>query len=274
MNIYRGCAHGCIYCDSRSLCYGFAHDFEDIEVKRNAPELLDAALRSKRRKCVVGTGAMCDPYMPCERELELTRRCLEIIERRGFGVSVLTKSDLVLRDLDLFRAINGKAKCTVQLTMTTYDEELCRIIEPNVCTTRRRYEVLKTLHENGIPTVVWMTPVLPFINDTEANLRGLLDYCFDAGVVGVLSFGIGVTLRDGDREYFYAALDRYFPGIKRKYIAAFGNSYVCASPSERKLYEILDAECDARGVLRDSDKIFEFLNTLPEPPAAEQLRLF
>ena len=149
MNIYRGCAHGCIYCDSRSLCYGFAHDFEDIEVKRNAPELLDAALRSKRRKCVVGTGAMCDPYMPCERELELTRRCLEIIERRGFGVSVLTKSDLVLRDLDLFRAINGKAKCTVQLTMTTYDEELCRIIEPNVCTTRRRYEVLKTLHENG-----------------------------------------------------------------------------------------------------------------------------
>ena len=121
---------------------------------------------------------------------------------------------------------------------------------------------------------MWMTPVLPFINDTEANLRGLLDYCFDAGVVGVLSFGIGVTLRDGDREYFYAALDRYFPGIKRKYIAAFGNSYVCASPSERKLYEILDAECDARGVLRDSDKIFEFLNTLPEPPAAEQLRLF
>ena len=189
MNIYRGCTHGCIYCDSRSLCYQFAHLFEDIEVKRNAPELLEKALRSKRRKCVIGTGAMSDPYMPCEEDLRLTR------------------------DIDLLEEINRSAKCVVQMTLTTYDDALCRILEPNVCVTRRRIEVLARMQERGIPTVVWMTPILPFINDTEENVTAILDECARVGVRGILDFGMGLTLRDGDREYFYAALERQFPGM-------------------------------------------------------------
>ena len=214
MNIYRGCTHGCIYCDSRSKCYGFTHEFEDIEVKQNAPELLERALRAKRRRCMIGTGAMCDPYMHCEEELGLTRKCLEMIERYGFGVTIQTKSDRILRDLDLLKRIHQKAKCVVQMTLTTYDEALCRIVEPNVCTTKKRVEALKIFRQNGIPTVVWLCPILPFINDTRENLEGLLDYCIEAKVYGIINFGMGVTLREGDREYFYRALDRHFPGMK------------------------------------------------------------
>ena len=153
MNIYRGCTHGCIYCDSRSECYNMQHDFEDIEVKQNAPELLADALKRKRRHCMIGTGAMCDPYMHCETELMLMRRCLEIIKREGFGVAVQTKSDRILRDIDLYDDINRSAKAVIQMTLTTYDEDLCRIIEPNVCTTRRRFETLLEFKKRGIPTV-------------------------------------------------------------------------------------------------------------------------
>lgn len=243
MNIYRGCTHGCIYCDARSTCYNMQHDFEDIEVKQNAPELLEKALVSKRKLCMIGTGAMSDPYMHCEEKLRLTRRCLEIIDRHGFGVTVQTKSDMILRDIDLLCNINSKAKTVVQMTLTTYDEDLCRILEPNVCTTKRRYEVLKAMRENGIPTVVWFTPVLPFINDTEENLRGILSYCFDAGVKGIICMGIGTTMRDGDREHFYSALDRHFPGMKQRYISQYGNEYICNSVNNGRLMSIFCNEC-------------------------------
>ena len=173
MNIYRGCSHGCIYCDSRSKCYHFTHPFEDIEVKQNAPELLERALKSKRKKCVIGTGAMSDPYMHCEEELKLTRKCLEIIKAYGFGVAVQTKSDRILRDIDLLDEINREAKSVVQLTLTTYDDDLCAVLEPNVCNTKRRIEVLERMRERGIPTVVWLTPVLPFINDSVENITAI-----------------------------------------------------------------------------------------------------
>lgn len=163
---------------------------------------------------MIGTGSMCDSYMHCEEQLRLTRRCLELIDAYGFGVAVQTKSDRILRDLDLLCSINRKAKCVVQMTLTTYDEELCRIVEPNVCTTRRRFEVLKTMQENGIPTVVWLSPILPYINDTMENIQGILEYCAQAGVYGIICFGMGMTLRQGDREYYYAALDRHFPGLR------------------------------------------------------------
>lgn len=273
MNIYRGCTHGCIYCDSRSECYGFTHDFEDVEVKRNAPELLDDALRRRRKAGMVSTGAMCDPYQPCEAELGIMRRCLEIILHRGFGVAVQTKSDLILRDLDLLCEINERTRCVVEMTLTTFDEDLCRKLEPAVCTTKRRYEVLKTFARNGIPTVVWITPTLPFINDTEENLRGLLDYCFDAGVKGILSFDFGVTLRSGDREYFYAALDRLFPGLKKRYIAAYGNSYICPSPNAKKLNEIFVRECNAHGVIYNPDDVFRFIGEFPSDDS-RQITLF
>ncbi len=184
MNIYRGCSHGCIYCDARSKCYNMQHDFEDIEVKANAVELLERALRSKRSRCMIGTGAMSDPYMHVEEKLGHTRRCLELIHHYGFGLAIQTKSDRILRDLDLLKKINENTKCVVQMTLTTYDEELCKLIEPNVCTTARRAEVLNILREEGIPTVVWMTPILPFINDTADNIRGLLNYCIQAKVYG------------------------------------------------------------------------------------------
>jgi len=268
MNLYRGCTHGCIYCDSRSECYSFTHDFEDVEIKQNAPELLEAALRRKRARCMIGTGSMCDPYLPLEKTERLTRRCLEIIDRYGFGATVLTKSDLVLRDIDLFQSIHRKAKCVVQMTLTTCDEALCRVLEPNVATTRRRVEALLELKKAGIPTVVWLTPLLPFINDTEANVRGLLAYCEEADVKGILTFGAGMTLRNGDREYYYQKLDEYFPGLKQRYIQTYGNAYELQSPNAPLLHGLMQEFCAERGVLFGADTVFDYLSTLE--PKAEQ----
>lgn len=274
MNLYRGCTHGCIYCDSRSKCYGFTHDFEDIEVKQNAVLLLEQALRSKRKKCMIGTGAMCDPYMHCEEELNLTRRCIELIERYGFGLAIQTKSDRVLRDMELFKKIQKQAKCVVQMTMTTYDEDLCRILEPNVCTTKRRFEVLEIMRDNGIPTVVWMSPILPFINDTRENIEGLLEYCVQAGVYGIITFGMGMTLREGDREYFYQKLDEHFPGMKSKYHRKYGYAYEIASDHNRELMAILRKTCAQYGIVSDTEKIFRYLQEFPENKGYEQLSLF
>ncbi len=262
MNIYRGCTHGCIYCDSRSECYGMTHAFEDIEVKVNAAELLDQALSKKRNKAVITTGAMTDPYMPLEKELCNMRRCLEVIDRHGFGVSVLTKSDLVLRDIDLLQKINRKAKCVVQMTLTTCDETLCRKIEPNVATTHRRFEVLGEMQKAGIPTVVWMTPILPFINDTEENIGGILSYCIDAKVRGLLTFGIGLTLRAGNREYYYKKLDELFPGLKRRYMQAFGASYIIKSPRSEELDRLVKELCQKNGILTGTQEIFDFIADL------------
>lgn len=271
MNVYRGCTHGCIYCDARSDCYQMDHAFEDIEVKENAPELLDAALRSKRRRCMIDTGAMSDPYLHLERELRLTRRCLEIIHRNGFGVTVLTKSDMILRDIELLASINESAKAVVQMTLTTADEELCRIVEPNVCTTARRAEMLCEMKKRDILTVVWLTPLLPFINDTEENVRALVRICAEAGVRGIVTFGMGMTLRGGDREYFYAQLDRRFPGLKQRYVSAYGNAYELASPNASRLRTVFDGECERYGIESDPRRVFEFLRELPQP---EQLSLF
>ena len=264
MNVYRGCTHGCIYCDSRSKCYQFTHPFEDIEVKRNAPELLEQALRSKRKKCMIGTGAMSDPYMHCEEELQLTRRCLEIILKYGFGAAVQTKSDRILRDIDLLDEINRSAKCVVQMTLTTYDDDLCKILEPNVCNTRRRIEVLEQMRERGIPTVVWLTPILPFLNDTEENITSILNECARVGVKGVIDFGMGLTLREGDREYYYAALDRHFPGMKERYITRYGNAYELPSPNAKKLKAVFRQICREHGILSTPDECFRFINELPE----------
>lgn len=271
MNIYRGCLHGCIYCDSRSLCYQMKHKFEDIEVKANAVELLENALRRKRNKCMIGTGAMSDPYMPIEEKLGNMRKCLEVIERYGFGVTMITKSTKVLRDLDLLKKINEKSKCVVQMTLTTYDEDLCRIVEPNVETTYERFRALKILRDNGIPTVVWLCPILPFINDTEENIRGILDYCVRAKVKGIINFDMGVTLRDGNREYFYKKLDEHFPGLKEKYIRMYGNSYQLSSPNSRQLNMIYKSECIKNGIMCDVNECFEYLNKYEDRYSGEQI---
>ena len=264
MNIYRGCSHGCVYCDSRSKCYHFTHAFEDIEVKQNAPELLEKALRSKRKKSMIGTGAMSDPYMHIEEELRLTRKCLEIIKKYGFGVAIQTKSDRILRDIDLLDEINQSAKCVVQMTLTTYDDELCKIIEPNVCNTKRRIEVLEEMQKRGIPTVVWLTPILPFINDTKENITAILNECVRVGVKGVIDFGMGLTLRDGDREYYYAALDQHFPGMKERYIKTYHNAYELPSPNAKELTEIFQRICKENGILSTPDECFRYMSELPE----------
>lgn len=274
MNIYRGCTHGCIYCDARSTCYQMDHDFEDIEVKRNAPELLEQALRRKRKKCMIGTGAMSDPYLHLEEKLCLTRRCLELIDEYGFGLAIQTKSDRILRDLDLLKSINRKTKCVVQMTLTTYDESLCRILEPHVCTTARRLEVLNILKEEGIPTIVWMTPILPFINDTEENIRNLLSGCRTAGVYGILTFGIGVTLRDGDRQYFYRKLEEHFPGMKERYVRTYGNAYELPVPREKELMNLVRHECEEAGMEWQTAALFEYMHRFEDKQAGEQLSLF
>ncbi len=272
MNIYRGCTHGCIYCDSRSRCYQFTHPFEDIEVKQNAPELLEKALQSKRKRCMIGTGAMSDPYMHCEDDLRLTRRCLEIIQKYGFGVAVQTKSDRILRDIDLLDEINRSAKCVVQMTLTTYDDDLCRILEPHVCHTKRRIEVLELMQARGIPTVVWLTPILPFINDTAENITTILKECVRTGVKGVIDFGMGMTLREGDREYYYAALDRHFPGLKERYIQRYGNTYELPSPRSRELRGLFQRICKENSILSTPEECFGYMYDFPEKQV--QMSLF
>ena len=264
MNVYRGCSHGCIYCDSRSKCYQFTHPFEDIEVKQNAPELLEQALRSRREKCMIGTGSMSDPYMHCEEKLGLTRKCLEVISRYGFGLAIQTKSDRILRDIDLLDEINRKAKCVVEITLTTWDDKLCGILEPNVCNTRRRVEVLEAMRERNIPTVVWLTPILPFINDTKENIRAILEACARVQVKGIICFDMGLTLREGDREYYYAALDRHFPGLKEKYIRTYGNAYEVPSPDSVPLMNLFRSFCREHGILYRPDDCFSYMQDLPE----------
>lgn len=274
MNLYRGCSHGCIYCDSRSKCYHMEHAFEDIEVKENALDLLEHALRHKKKKCMIGTGSMTDPYIPLETELGTVRKALQLIYEHGFGFTVITKSDRILRDLDLLQKINERTKCVVQMTLTTYDEALCRKLEPNVSTTRERFAVLKKLRDAGIPSVVWLSPILPFINDTADNLSGLLNMCIEARVYGIICFGMGLTLREGNREYFYKQLDHLFPGLKEKYIKTYGNQYMIESPNGRPLMKLFAETCDKNGIVHNNDEIFHYLQTFEEKGSAEQLSLW
>lgn len=274
MNLYRGCSHGCIYCDSRSRCYHMEHDFEDIEVKENALLLLEDALRRKRRKCMIGTGAMTDPYIPLEMELQHVRKALSLICDYGFGIAIQTKSDRILRDIDLLKKINDKTKAVVQMTLTTSDDILCRKIEPGVCITSRRVQVLKEMHNAGIPTVVWLSPILPYLNDTRENISGIVDACAGAGVRGVICYGMGLTLREGNREYFYDSLDRLFPGVKEKYIAQYGNRYEVMSPRQAELMELFHQKCEECGIMHSNEEIFQYMYRFEDKHAGEQLTLW
>ncbi|MEE0938507.1 radical SAM protein [Methanobrevibacter sp.] len=263
MNLYRGCSHGCIYCDSRSKVYGMKHEFEDIEVKENALQLLKRELM-KRPKSMIGTGAMTDPYIPLENRLKFVRKSLELIDRYGFGFTCITKSDLILRDLDLLKKINSNTKAVVQMTLTTADDDLCSILEPNVCNTSRRIEVLNILKDEGISTVVWLCPILPYINDTSENINSILDSCIDADVKGIICYGMGLTLREGNREYFYEKLDHHFPGLKDRYMKEFGNSYSIPSPNSEELMNLFFKRTSRNNILNNPREIFEYLNDFPQ----------
>lgn len=263
MNLYRGCSHGCIYCDSRSKVYGMKHEFEDIEVKENALQLLKRELM-KRPKSMIGTGAMTDPYIPLENRLKFVRKSLELIDRYGFGFTCITKSDLILRDLDLLKKINSNTKAVVQMTLTTADDDLCSILEPNVCNTSRRIEVLNILKDEEISTVVWLCPILPYINDTSENINSILDSCIDADVKGIICYGMGLTLREGNREYFYEKLDHHFPGLKDRYMKEFGNSYSIPSPNSEELMNLFFKRTSRNNILNNPREIFEYLNDFPQ----------
>jgi DNA repair photolyase len=274
MNISRGCIHGCIYCDARSKCYHMDHEFEDVEIKINAPELLEQKLKTKRKKCMIVTGAMSDPYIPITENLHNIRTCLEIIEKYSFGLAIQTKSDLILKDLDLLKKINNNAKCIVEITLTTFDEKLCKIIEPNVPTTKERFDVLKIMRDNDIQTIVWLSPILPFINDTRENIMGILNYCIEAKVYGIICFDMGLTLREGDREYFYKNLDRYFPGIKEKYQRRYGNNYAVISDNKKELMEIFNKTCDENNIVHNAEELFKYMRTFEEKNRKGQQELF
>ena len=274
MNLYRGCTHGCIYCDSRSKCYRMDHDFEDIEVKLRAADLLENTLKKKRNKGMIATGSMTDPYVPIESELKITRKCLNIIDRFDFGVVIQTKSNLIMRDIDILESIHKKTKCIVAMTLTTYDEELCKKLEPNVCTTKERVQVLMEMKKRGIPTIVWLEPFLPFINDTEDNLRGLMDYCIEAGVYGIMNHGMGLTLREGNREYFYEQLDRLFPGMKERYIETYGNSYEVNSPDSDRLMKIFTKLCEENNIVYDKEELFRYMREYKNKQVGTQMSLF
>lgn len=273
MNLYRGCSHGCIYCDSRSECYQMDHSFEDIAVKENALELLELALMKKKKKTMIGMGAMSDPYMPLENQLFYTRKALQLALKYQYGITLITKSNLVLRDLDLLKQINQQTKCVIQMTLTTYDENLCKILEPHVCSTKERFETLKILHQAEIETVVWLTPILPFINDNLENLKGILDYCRQAHVKGIICFDMGVTLRKGNREYFYQQLDRYFPKMKEKYMKTYGEAYILSSPHNQELMDYFIKYCKKYHIMYDHQQIFAYLKHY-EQKQFQQLQLF
>ncbi len=268
-NLYRGCTHGCIYCDSRSDCYQVG-DFENVAIKQNAVALVAKELASKRHKTVLTTGSMSDPYVQIEKELEITKQVLQLIEKYRFGVSVLTKSDLLLRDIDIYERINKNHKAIVQMTVTTTDDRLARIIEPRVSPPSRRFAVLREFSARGITTGIWMTPILPFIEDTEANILAIVENARAAGVAFIIAFGIGTTMRAGSREHYYDHLDRLFPGVKQRYIDTYGDKYICNSPDSKRLLEVFRTACDRLGIIHDQQTIRDLFKMR----APEQMTLF
>lgn len=249
MNIYRGCSHGCIYCDSRSDCY-HNPDFDRVKVKENALEIVRNDLRRKVKWGVVGTGAMSDPYNPLEEKLQLTRHALELINAFSFGCALTTKSGLVTRDLDILQEISTHSPTIVNMTITTADPELCSKIEPDVSTSAQRFAALNTLSAGGIFCGVLMMPLLPWLNDTPENIKEILHQAKGAGAKFVYP-AMGLTLRSGNRDYFYHKLDQEFPGLSEKYIHTYGTNYTCTSRQVKKLWGLFKEQCQSLGLLYD-----------------------
>ncbi|WP_315074143.1 radical SAM protein [uncultured Clostridium sp.] len=269
MNIYKGCCHGCIYCDSRSECYRI-DNFDVIRAKENALALINKELKSKKRTGVIGTGAMSDPYNPFEREYKLTRGALELINTYGFGVSLITKSDLVIRDIDILKKIKSHSPVLVKITITTCSDELCKKIEPNVAVSSKRFSAIKELSENGIFTGILLMPVLPFLEDNEENIRSIVKQAYENGAKFIFP-AFGVTLRQNQRDWYYKKLDEKFPGIKQKYIQQFGNNYECYSPKAKQLWNLFKEDCERYGIVY---KMSDIIKAYKKGYEKDQLSLF
>lgn len=240
MNLYRGCQHGCIYCDSRSKCYGI-DNFTDIQVKENSLELLEKELRSKREKGTIGFGSMNDPYMPIEKEMMLSRKALEIIARHKFPVHLITKSNLVCRDIDVLKEIS-RIYAAVSVTITTTNDVMSKQIEPGAPLSSARFETLRTLSSAGIYCGITLMPVLPYITDDPENIEQLVVKAKEAGA-GYILGAMGMTLREGQREYYYEQLDKKFPGLKENYMVRYGHDYSCNVPEHNRLWKIFHETC-------------------------------
>lgn len=273
MNLTRGCVHGCIYCDSRSDCYQFDHPFSDIEIKTDAAEILDQELSKKRKKFMIKTGAMTDPYMPIEAVLKQTRDCFNVVHKHHFGLSFQTKSTLFLDDLDLLESIHLDSRLVVQMTITTCDDDLCRIVEPGVEVTSERIQAIKILKAYNIPVIVWISPLLPWINNDLDNLKCILSQCQQAGVKGFIWYGPGLTLRKGNREYFYQKLDQLFPGLKKHYQRVYGDVYQVQSKNASVLNDYFISFCQSHDLLYKHEDVYNFINYFNEKKY-EQLQLF
>lgn len=247
MNLYRGCSHGCIYCDSRSNCYHI-DNFDVPKGKENALILLENELSKKKDKGVIGIGSMSDTYNPFEKEYEQTRGALKIISKYNFGVSIDTKSDMILRDIDLLKEINLKNNVIVKFTITTSSDELSKMIEPNVCVSSKRFQAIKILSDNGIFAGIMMNPVLPFITDSEENIKKIVKLAHESGAKFIHTY-MGMTLRENQRDYYFKKLDILFPGLKDKYIKYYGERYNCVVPDYKRLYKVFTDECDKYGIL-------------------------
>ena len=270
MNLYRGCSHGCIYCDSRSNCYRI-DNFDIVKGKENALQILEQELSKKREKGVVGIGAMSDTYNPLEKEYELTRGALRLLLKYGFGVSIDTKSDLILRDIDLLKEINSKNDVIVKFTITTPKDELAKIIEPRVCVSSKRLQAIKTLSDNGIFVGVMLNPVLPFITDKEEDIKELVRLASENGAKFIHTY-MGMTLRENQRDYYFEKLDKYFSGLKQKYMRCYGARYNCKAINYKKLYKVFTEECKKYGILYKMSDIIKAYKK--EKSDTEQLTLF
>ncbi|WP_061994254.1 radical SAM protein [Clostridium sp. ATCC 25772] len=255
MNIYRGCCHGCIYCDSRSSCYGI-EEFDKVKIKKDALKIIEGELKSKRNKGVICTGAMSDPYNPFERKLNLTRQSLKLLNKYNFGVAIATKSNLITRDIDILKNINDISPVCVKMTITTFDDNMCKRIEPNVSLSSQRFKALEELANNGIYCGVLMMPILPFINDNEENIKSIIKRAENCGAKFIYPY-FGVTLRDNQREYFYKKLDNNFPHIKNKYETNFRLKYNCQSLNRKILYDIFKEHCDKSNIIYNMNKIID-----------------
>ena len=249
VNLYRGCCHGCLYCDSRSDCYRNP-DFDRVTAKSDALRILRDELARKVRPAFIAMGAMSDPYNPFEEELLLTRHALELIDAYDCGVSVDTKSDLIVRDIDLYQSIQAHSPVICKITVTTVDEELAAKVEPRAPSPARRLAAIRSLAQAGLFCGVLLMPVLPFLEDRHEQVLAVVDRSADAGAKFIYS-GFGVTMRQGQREYFLRELDRAFPGehLSRRYLARYGDRYRCPSPRARELWEVFAARCRERGLL-------------------------
>ena len=270
MNLYRGCSHGCIYCDSRSNCYHI-ENFDLVRGKENALYILEQELSKKRKKGIIGIGSMSDTYNPLEKEYEQTRGALKLISKYGFGISIDTKSDLILRDIDLLKEINSKNNVIIKFTITTPNDELSKIIEPNVCISSKRLQAIKILSDNGIFTGIMMNPMLPFITDKEEDIRYLVKLAYQNGAKFIHTY-MGMTLRENQREYYFYKLDQHFIGIKEKYIKYYGDKYNCIVPNYKRLYKVFTDECIKYGILYDMKDIIKAYKK--EIKSNEQITLF